>query len=763
MSPSEARKRRVKLAAWIAFAAAAAAVIILRLSMTVDLAYFLPAPSTEEERVLIERLGQGPGSRLIFATIAGADADDTGERSARLRDALAESALFTTVLNGQEELNRNAIPAPIWDNRYLLADIDMSAAGLRRALDDRLTDLALLSGSEFSSLVAADPYLAALAVVEQLSWSKLTASPEWISPDGRTAFLIVEVAAPAFDLDGQTEAVEFIRATADRIEATPVRLNGIGVYGVDLQHTIRSEAQLRSVLASLAIILILFIAYRSVRLTLLAAVPLALGALAGIAGVALIFEQVHGITLAFGFTLFGVAVDYPLHLFSHARYRNPHAAVKAIWRTLRLGAFSTILAYLSMSIAGSVGLAQLGLLSAIGVLVAMYATRSLLPLLMPQPDLDESPTSPEATVEPILRHGVWIIVAIVSIAALAIRGAPWSNDLSTLTPVDPETLRQDSQLRQTLGAPDIRHVVTLRAPNEQAALEATEALAIQLGDARTNDLIADFRVATTILPSRRTQLERRATLLAATEAAGGAMQIVREAADGTLFQADGFTPFVMAAEATRNREPITAAAFAESPLAAYVDTHLYFDGNNWVSLVTLFGLTEPQRFAEWLATARPDAALVDLKSASQQLVMNYRQRIHLVLFGAAALIAILLLVRVGWSVRLLWISGTLSAALLGTIAVNAALLTQLSIFNLIALVLVAGLGLDYTLFMSRAETDSPQAQRTRHAVLVCVASTLIAFLILATSAVPILASLGTTVAIGVCLNYLLTRLGSRRN
>ena len=91
------------------------------------------------------------------------------------------------------------------------------------------------------------------------------------------------------------------------------------------------------------------------------------------------------------------------------------------------------------------------------------------------------------------------------------------------------------------------------------------------------------------------------------------------------------------------------------------------------------------------------------------------------------------------------------------------LMAQLSIFNLIALVLVAGLGLDYGLFMSRAEADSPQAQRTRHAVLVCMTSTLLAFLILATSAVPILASLGTTVAIGVCLNYLLTRLGSRRN
>ena len=93
MLNSTARTRRIKIAAWIAFAAVAAAIISLRLSMTVDLAYFLPAPSTEQERVLVERLGQGPGSRLVFITIAGADADDTSDRSARLHAALALAAV----------------------------------------------------------------------------------------------------------------------------------------------------------------------------------------------------------------------------------------------------------------------------------------------------------------------------------------------------------------------------------------------------------------------------------------------------------------------------------------------------------------------------------------------------------------------------------------------------------------------------------------------------------------------------------------------
>jgi len=106
--------------------------------------------------------------------------------------------------------------------------------------------------------------------------------------------------------------------------------------------------------------------------------------------------------------------------------------------------------------------------------------------------------------------------------------------------------------------------------------------------------------------------------------------------------------------------------------------------------------------------------------------------------------------------------GNLASAAVMTVALNAWVLGQLSIFNLIALVLVAGLGLDYGLFMSRSELRTAGAEQTRHAIRVCAASTMVAFCILAVSSVPILASLGITVATGVFLNFLLAWLGSGR-
>jgi predicted exporter len=92
----------------------------------------------------------------------------------------------------------------------------------------------------------------------------------------------------------------------------------------------------------------------------------------------------------------------------------------------------------------------------------------------------------------------------------------------------------------------------------------------------------------------------------------------------------------------------------------------------------------------------------------------------------------------------------------------------LTLFHLIALVLAAGLGLDYALFFERsAQVDDVESaaeqRRTLHALLVCVASTALVFGLLALSTIPVLNALGGTVALGVAVHFCLALLlaGSR--
>ena len=153
--------------------------------------------------------------------------------------------------------------------------------------------------------------------------------------------------------------------------------------------------------------------------------------------------------------------------------------------------------------------------------------------------------------------------------------------------------------------------------------------------------------------------------------------------------------------------------------------------------------------------------LIDLKQASMSLVGDYRARVFLLLGSALIAIAALLLLTPRNPRRVVGLLGTVAGALALSLTTGSLLLGGLSLFDVIALALVAGLGLDYALFFSRPEASSFEATTTQRAVTLCALSSLLVFGILSFSNVPLLRGLGITVASGVAGAYILARWGRR--
>ena len=98
----------------------------------------------------------------------------------------------------------------------------------------------------------------------------------------------------------------------------------------------------------------------------------------------------------------------------------------------------------------------------------------------------------------------------------------------------------------------------------------------------------------------------------------------------------------------------------------------------------------------------------------------------------------------------------LSLAALAVAASFALSHRPMNILHLIGLLLIFALGSNYALFFDRGatRTDPVQATRTLSSVLLANLTTTIAFGVLATSSVPVLSSLGSTVAPGAFLALL---------
>ena len=230
---------------------------------------------------------------------------------------------------------------------------------------------------------------------------------------------------------------------------------------------------------------------------------------------------------------------------------------------------------------------------------------------------------------------------------------------------------------------------------------------------------------------------------------------------GSAFRPDAFAPFLAEVERARTLPPLTPAALAETPLGLRVTSLLLARGDHEVGLVTLTGVRDAAAVARAAREAGTGVSLLDLKAASESLIAAYRERILWSLAAAALLLAAVVAASLrNWRrVRRVLAPMALTTLLLAG-GLHAAGV-PLSLFHLVALVLAAGLGLDYALFFEHASDDEADQRRTLHALLVCSLSTLLVFALLATSSLPVLRAIGITVSAGVVLNFFLALMLTR--
>jgi predicted exporter len=150
-----------------------------------------------------------------------------------------------------------------------------------------------------------------------------------------------------------------------------------------------------------------------------------------------------------------------------------------------------------------------------------------------------------------------------------------------------------------------------------------------------------------------------------------------------------------------------------------------------------------------------DAAIhyLDLQAESVQIIAGYRQESLRWLAGGLLAVVLLLTATLKFR-RALRVILSLGIALLLTAAILSLLDIALTPFHIAALLLVAGIGLDYALFMSHDSASAHDQRQVVKSLLICAATTILAFFFMIFSSAPILQGIGLTVTIGVTLALL---------
>jgi len=736
--------------------------IVIHAHYTTDLSAFLPRSPTQTQQILVDQLREGVVSQLLLVKISNAPAEELAAVSNDLVKRLDNGKEFVYVNNGAAErfLEDGKI---LFQQRYLLSagvtPERFTIDGLRAALEDDLDMLSSSYSGVIGQTLAADPTGELMQLLNQFQpqGGPQKKSGLWFTRDGSGALLILQTRAAGFDLAAQQAALTSLQQQFSqsiqqhRVPDAKLVVSGPGVMALSAQQAMKHDVSSISLFALLLVSLLLLVVYRSLRVLILTLLPVASGVIVGIAVVSLAFGYVHGVTLGFGSTLLGEGVDYAIYLFTQQTGVSTTAKSSRLWHTLRLGVATSAIGYGVLLMSDFSGLAQLGLFSVAGLVVAFTVTRMILPRMIP--------TSFSATaaaqlgpvslrVADALRVLRWPLLALTLVASISLftHGKLWDDRLESLSPVSARDKQVDTALRAELGAPDVGSMVVVRAPSEQAALQKAEEVGSKLEMLQQDQVLRGYESPALIMPSEKLQRQRQSVL----PDTKTLQRNLQQASAGLPYQQGLFAPFIHDVEAARNAPLVTQKDLQGTSFGLKVQSLLVHRHDAWFALLPLRGLADANRLSQALAGMQ-DVRLLNLKQETDQLYTEYRHQALKFIVAGAVMVIILLMFALRSISRLFEVLLPLTMSVVITMALMVWGGHQLTMFHLIGLMLVVGVGSNYTLFFERHTFASIDPGRTLVSVILCNVATVVGFGMLAFARAPVLSSIGLTVAVGTFL------------
>ncbi len=773
-NPSK-RGRAISLAA-LAATSALAAWTFTHLSVTTEITQFLPSSEDRELAHIAEEMASSDLNRTITLTIEAPDTDTAVAASGELADRLARRRDVSWVRRGPSEDLDQAFYDLYFPRRLLFfadsrseAEAQLTDESLRAAAHDLKQRLSSPTGTFVRQIAQRDPLLAFAHHLERMRDAQQgglsVARGQLVSEDGRHGVLFLASRASPFDgaasrrlltgIDDDFAAVNAAHGGALRLEESAVHR-----FAAASEEVIRADITRISVISTIGTIILFLLLFRSPRYLVLGSIPLVVGAVAGLAVTQLVFGRVHGIGLAFGSSLIGVAVDYVSHYMNHHTLApapgGPMASLKRIWPGLALGAATTIAGLAGLAWTSFPGIRELAVNATVGIFAALLATRWIVPPWMPAVP---KPTRLHVWCARSLETGLarmrrsrfarfgFPAVALL-VAAVGVAKLEWVDDVRVLNVLDPVLVAEDERVRDRVSRMDAGRFVIAYGSDEETALQRNDEVYRRLTAGMEAGEVARFRSLHSFLPSARTQRSS----LEALRRSPALYDRLSRALEQEGFVASAFEPFRGALR--EHPEPLTWEAIQSSPVGPLAQSfRVDLDGGR-VGFITMMRGGDLDALTARLSGLRG----VRLFDQSRFLGSAYgRFRTRTLEMVGVGLIAVFFLLLVRYRRIVPAIAAFAPAVLAAATSVGALVLLgyQTNLMHLVALLLVLGMGVDYGVFMVEAHGDEEAVGPTLAGMLLDCLTTILSFGLLAMSVNPALRALGAITTLGVTLSCVL--------
>lgn len=564
--------------------------------------------------------------------------------------------------------------------------------------------------------------------------------------------LVIQGEGTAFSQKVQEDTLSvLLKAEQNALKAFPnakILSGGIVLHAAVAGSNAASEISIIGTGSLIGIVILVCVAFRSVRPLLMVVLSLAVGIIGAFAVCSMIFGKIHILTIVFGTTLTGVAQDYGTY-FLCRRYccdskTDSISLAQILLPSMALTLITTVIGYLGMMIAPFPGLRQMALFAIFGLIFTWLSVFCWFPYLMPfatkknlgwqfyQRVIHNWPTAGKNGFTLILFA---CLVPVVSFGILHLRV---DDSISTLQKTDEKLLEMQKKISSLMDIPHMAQFFIVTGKDEQQFLEHEELLKEKLQLLVEKNIIRGYQMQSDWIPSIKKQKENEQLVY---EKLAPAAQFVT-ATTGVPLKMDMsrktyLLPDMFSTDVSGKIMEYIRLVKTKGGVAGGV----FVRGVSYADVPKLKALEDPDNGIVWF----------DKVNDISTVLGKYRVFMELGCIGAYLLIGVLLFFRYHkqfWRVLLPpLLSSLVVLAMLGMCGMS------LNLFSTLSFLLILGIGVDSGIFM--LEQRGKNFEEIWLEIGLSSASTILSFGLLSFSNMPMLRAFGFPMLVGIACVWIL--------
>jgi predicted exporter len=542
---------------------------------------------------------------------------------------------------------------------------------------------------------------------------------------------------------------------------------GAVFYASKARQSAEKEMHIIGLVSLSGMLVLLYLMFRSVRPLVLGFLSVGFGISTALAATIYSYGEIHLITLVFGASLIGEAIDYAIQYFSAhmgaGQDWDPVSGLRRVSPALMLALTTSVLGYCVLAFMPFPALTQIAFFAIIGLVAAWLSVYLLLPATL----MRANTRQPETLVDLPQRFlNTWqghmtkrrcamIAIAVLLISIPGLFKLQGNDDIHLLVTQPPALVAQEASIRQITGLSNQHQFFLVEGETQEQLLVHEEALTHELDKHVTSGELTAYSAISTFVPSEAKQRKYQAAWQA---------KVFRDAnaLNTTLAQA-GLKDEIantLQNDFQHSNKRLNVDDWLKAPFSTPF-RHLWLgktQQGHYASIVLLQGIRDPALLAKWADDRKMGAVtFVDKAQSVSALFHTYRLWSAVWLVCAIVLIYGVLSFRYGMRVGAVVLLPTL-LGIIFTLGLFGYLNIALSFFHMMGFMLVLGIGVNYSIFMREGIMVNIKTHQAAllAGVLLSAGTMLLSYGMLIFSEMPVLSSFGLTMLMGVGFASLLS-------